>query len=126
MLLTYWQTKYLYLLLTFLLLAFWFELSKEQVLIKIPSQKFSSSIYFPLKLIFQTYPLASSVTYKEPSGPWANPHGLKMAWFGVAIFSFPAKPLANISQSPLGFPFLKGTNATKNPFCSRGARFHDP
>ena len=63
-------------------------------------------------------PLESSLTYRDPSGPCANPQGLAFALLGfetLAPFSVPANPFAKISQSPVALPFLKGINATKKP-----------
>ena len=57
-------------------------------------------------------PFTSSLTYNDPSGPCAKPHGLAFAFLVLNTLSVPLKPSAKTSQGPDGLPFLKGTNTT--------------
>ena len=65
--------------------------------------------YRPLYITRQILPAASSVMYREPSGPTATPTG---RCCGPAP-SWCQKPSANVSYVPTGLPSLKGTNTTR-------------
>ena len=63
----------------------------------------------------QTLPLVSSVTYNDPSGPTASPHGRAAASPGFVKPVLPAKPSAKTSYLP-GLSPVNGTNVTLSDY----------